>query len=271
MNTSTRHIYLFSDATGETVERVLRAALSQFRDVEARVHRMSKIRTREDILSALEEVLKEPGIVVYTLVDTELAQLLRDEAEAHGLDSLDLISSLLFKLSDFFGVAPQNEPGLLYQLNSEYHKRVEAVDFTVNHDDGQDPRGLSKADFVLVGVSRSSKTPLSMYLAHKGYRVANVPLVKGIDPPAELFRVDQNKVVGLLIDAHRLLEIRSARLKNLGQMPRGTYADFEKIEEELNYCRRLYRRNPQWLVIDVTKKSVEESAAEIIQKLCSVS
>lgn len=271
MNTSTRHIYLFSDATGETVERVLRAALSQFRDVEARVHRMSKIRTREDILSALEEVLKEPGIVVYTLVDTELAQLLRDEAEAHGLDSLDLISSLLFKLSDFFGVAPQNEPGLLYQLNSEYHKRVEAVDFTVNHDDGQDPRGLSKADFVLVGVSRSSKTPLSMYLAHKGYRVANVPLVKGIDPPAELFRVDQNKVVGLLIDAHRLLEIRSARLKNLGQMPRGTYADFEKIEEELNDCRRLYRRNPQWLVIDVTKKSVEESAAEIIQKLCSVS
>uniref|UniRef100_A0A831XEI5 Putative pyruvate, phosphate dikinase regulatory protein n=1 Tax=Geobacter metallireducens TaxID=28232 RepID=A0A831XEI5_GEOME len=269
MNGAMRHIYLFSDATGETVERVLRAALSQFRDVEARIHRMSKIRSREDVLSALEEVLKEPGIVIYTLVDTELAQLLRDEAEAHGLDALDLISSLLFKLSAFFGVPPQNEPGLLYQINSDYHKRVEAVDFTVKHDDGQDPRGLSKADFVLVGVSRSSKTPLSMYLAHKGYKVANVPLVKGIDPPPELFKVDQGKIVGLLISPQRLLEIRSARLKNLGQMPKGSYADYEKIEEELNFCRQLYRRHPQWLVIDVTKKSVEESAAEILQKLCS--
>lgn len=266
-----RHIYLFSDATGETVERVLRAALSQFRDVEARFHRMSRIRTREDVLFALEEVLKVPGIIVYTLVDTELAQLLRDEAEAHGLEAVDLISPLLFKLSDIFGVPPQKEPGLLYQINSEYHKRVEAVDFTVKHDDGQDPRGLRKADFILVGVSRSSKTPLSMYLAHKGYKVANVPLVKGIEPPPELFKADQHRVVGLLIDARRLLEIRTARLRNLGNVPRGTYADQEKIEEELDYCRQLYRRHPEWLVIDVTRKSVEESASEIIQKLGSES
>lgn len=262
-----KHIYLFSDATGETVERVVRAALSQFRDAEVRFHRMSRIRTRDDVLHSLEEVLKERGIVVYTLVDTELAHLLRDEAEAHGLESVDLISPLLYKLSDFFGVPPQKEPGLLYQLNAEYHKRVEAVDFTVKHDDGQDPRGLAKADFVLVGVSRSSKTPLSMYLAHKGYKVANVPLVKGIEPPPELFKVDQGRVVGLLIDSQRLVEIRSARLRNLGQSSRGSYADIEKVEEELDVCRRLYRRNPRWLVIDVTRKSVEESAAEILQKL----
>ncbi|AAR33782.1 kinase/pyrophosphorylase [Geobacter sulfurreducens] len=267
MKRSIKHIYLLSDATGETVERVVRAALSQFRDVEARFHRVTRIRSREDVIWALEEVLREPGMVVYTLVDTELAQLLRDEAEAHGLDAIDLISPLLFKLSDFFGEAPQKEPGLLHQINSEYHKRVDAVDFTVKHDDGQDPRGLAKADFILVGVSRSSKTPLSMYLAHKGYKVANVPIVKGIDPPPELYKVDQKRVVGLIIDAERLVQIRTARLRNLGQMPKGSYADYERIEEELEFCRRLYRRNPQWLVIDVTKKSVEESAAEIIQKL----
>lgn len=266
MKGSMRHLYLFSDATGETVERVVRAALSQFRDAEVRFHRMNRIRSREDVLESLEEVLREPGMVIYTLVDTELAQLLRDEAEAHGLESVDLISPLLFKLSDFLETPPQKEPGLLYQLNAEYHKRIDAVDFTVKHDDGQDPRGLRKADFVLVGVSRSSKTPLSMYLAHKGYRVANVPIVYGIEPPAELFKVDQERVVGLIIDAQRLAEIRSARLRNLGNVPKGSYADFLKIEEELEYCRRLYRRNPQWLVIDVTKKSVEESAAEIIRR-----
>lgn len=264
---SMKHIYLFSDATGETVERVVRAALSQFRDVEIRFHRMSKLRTRDDVLQSLAETLKEPGIIVYTLVDTELAQLLRDEAEAHGLEAVDLISPLLYKLSDFVGMAPQKEPGLLYQLNAEYHKRMDAVDFTVKHDDGQDPRNLNKADFVLVGVSRSSKTPLSMYLAHKGYKVANVPLVNGIDPPPELFKVDQDRVVGLIISVQRLVDIRSARLRNLGQIPRGMYADYEKVEEELEFCRKLYRKNPSWLVIDVTRKSVEESAAEILQKL----
>jgi hypothetical protein len=262
-----QHIYILSDATGETVERVLRAALSQFRDVEVRFHRISRIRTRDDVLQAMEGILREPGLVVYTLVDTELAQLLRDEVEAHGLEGVDLISPLLFKLSDFLGSVPQKEPGLLYQINADYHKRVAAVDFTVKHDDGQDPRGLRKADFVLLGVSRSSKTPLSMYLAHKGYRVANVPLVKGIDPPQELYKVDPHRVVGLLIDSRRLMEIRTARLRNLGNIPRGSYADYEKIEEELDFCRQLYRRNPEWLVIDVTRKSVEESAAEILDKL----
>ena len=267
---SIRHIYLMSDATGETVDRVVRAALSQFRGVEYKLHRIGKLRSREDVIAALEDALREPGIIVYTLVDSELAMLLRDEAEAMGLDAIDLISPLLYKFSEFIGVAPQMEPGLLYQVNSEYYKRVEAVDFTVKHDDGQDPRGLAKADVVLVGVSRTSKTPLSMYLAHKGYKVANVPLVPGIDPPKELYKVDPNRVVGLIIEAKRLIEIRTARLRNLRQSPRGSYAGHEEVEEELESCRRLYRRNPAWMVIDVTRKSVEESAAEILQKLNNV-
>jgi regulator of PEP synthase PpsR (kinase-PPPase family) len=144
---------------------------------------------------------------------------------------------------------------------------MEAVNFTVKHDDGQETRGLEKADLVLVGVSRSSKTPLSMYLAHKGYKVANVPLVKGIDPPEELDKIDPKKVVGLMISPKRLVDIRTSRLVNMGQSMKSNYADYELVEEEIAFCRQYYRRHPEWLLIDVTNKSVEESASEILRRL----
>ena len=144
---------------------------------------------------------------------------------------------------------------------------MEAVNFTVTHDDGQETRNLHKADLVLIGASRSSKTPLSMYLAHKGYKVANVPLVKGIDPPEELFQIDQKKIVGLIIDPKRLVEIRTSRLINMRQSPRGTYADYQHVEDEITCCKRLYRRHPDWMVIDVTNKSVEEASSEILRQM----
>ena len=262
-----RHIYLISDATGGTVEMVVSAALSQFKGVDYRLHRFTRLRTREDIIHSLEAVVKEPGVLIYTLVNQEHSQLLRELAEARGIVAVDLISPLIYKLADFFGTAPQEVPGLLYKLDSEYYKRMDAVNFTVKQDDGQEPGNLYKADMVLVGVSRTSKTPLSMYLAHRGYKIANVPLVNGVEPPAELFGVEQKRVVGLIIENKRLIELRSARLRNLRQNPHGDYADFGKVEEELEYCRRLYRRHPEWLIIDVTNKSVEESAAEILKKL----
>ncbi len=261
-----QRIYLLSDATGETVERVVRAALTQFRNVDVKLHRMSRLRSRDDISLALDEAAKLPGVIFYTLVDNELAQYLHNEAKLRELEAIDLITPLLFKLASLLGIAPQKEPGLLYQLNTEYYKRMEAVDFTVKQDDGQEPRNLCKADIVLVGVSRTSKTPLSMYLAHKGYKVANVPLVLGIEPPKELYQVENSRVVGLIIDAKRLVDIRSARLRNMRQSPRGSYADYQRVEEELDYCRKLYRKHPEWQVIDVTNKSVEESAAEILKK-----
>jgi regulator of PEP synthase PpsR (kinase-PPPase family) len=260
-------LYLFSDATGETVERVVRAALSQFKGVEVKLYKFTNLRTRADIVQAFAAIGSEPGLVVYTMVDPELTQFLRSEVANHGVEAVDLINPLIFKLSDLFAVSPQEEPGLLYQINAEYFKRMEAVNFTVKQDDGQELRNLCKADLVLVGVSRTSKTPLSMYLAHKGYKVANVPLVKGIDPPRELFQIDQKRVVGLMIDAKRLVELRSARLRNLRQSPRGNYADYQEVEEELELCRQLYRRHPEWNVVDVTNKSVEESASEILRKL----
>ncbi|MCM0080452.1 kinase/pyrophosphorylase [Geomonas sp. Red32] len=262
-----RHVYLLSDATGETVERVARAALTQFKDVDVRLHKVGQIRNDEDILRALDEVSAEPGIVFYTLVNSELAQFVKDQAEARQIEAVDLITPLLFKLADFLKMRPQKLPGLQYEMNSDYYRRMEAVDFTVKQDDGQEPRNLHKADIVLVGVSRSSKTPLSMYLAHKGYKVANVPIVPGIDPPPELEKVEPGRVVGLIISTQRLVDIRSARLRNLRQSPRGSYAAYEQVEEELAHCRRFYRSHPSWLVIDVTNKSVEESAAEILSRL----
>jgi len=261
-----QRIYLLSDATGETVERVVRAALTQFKNVDVKLHRMSRLRTREDISLALDEAAKQPGVIFYTLVDNVLAQYLHNEANLRELEAIDLITPLLFKLASLLGIPPQKEPGLLYQLNTEYYKRMEAVDFTVKQDDGQEPRNLYKADIVLVGVSRTSKTPLSMYLAHKGYKVANVPIVLGIEPPKELYQVEKSRVVGLIIDAKRLVDIRSARLRNMRQSPRGSYADYQRVEEELDYCRKLYRKHPDWQVIDVTNKSVEESAAEILKR-----
>lgn len=261
------HVYLLSDATGETVERVARAALTQFKDADVRLHRMGQVRTRDDIIRALDEVSREPGIIFYTLVNSELSQFVRTETELRHLEAVDFITPLLYKLAEFLEMRPQKLPGLQYEMNSEYYRRMEAVDFTVKQDDGQEPRNLHKADIVLVGVSRSSKTPLSMYLAHKGYKVANVPLVQGIDPPAELEEVVQERVVGLIIDTQRLVDIRCARLRNLRQSPRGSYADYRQVEEELSFCRRYYRAHPAWLVIDVTNKSVEESAAEILSRL----
>lgn len=260
-------LYLLSDATGETVERVVRAGLSQFQGSEVRLHRYSGLRTAEDVERVISSIAGQPGLVVYTLVNPMLSQYLRTLAEEHGMEVLDLIGPLLFKLSELFDRKPQQEPGLLHQINSDYYKRMEAVNYTVKQDDGQELRHLFRADIVLVGVSRTSKTPLSIYLAHKGFRVANVPLVLGIDPPPELFQIDVNKVVGLTIDPKRLMELRVARLRSLHQNPRGSYSDYESILEELEYSRRIFRQHPQWPVIDVTHKSVEESAAEILRRL----
>jgi regulator of PEP synthase PpsR (kinase-PPPase family) len=263
-------IYVVSDSTGETAERVIRAALSQFYDEDVRIHRLCQIRNQADVQQALSVAVNEPGMVAYTLVDPLLTETVERVAEEHGLFAVDLLSGLIYSLSRFLGSASQEKPGLLHRIDTEYHKRVEAVNFTVKHDDGQETRYMHKADLVLVGVSRSSKTPLSMYLAHKGYKVANVPLVKGIDPPEELFQIDQSKIVGLIIDPKRLVEIRTSRLINMRQSSRGSYADYQHVEDELAYCKQLYRRHPEWMVVNVTNKSVEEVASDIMRRMDSM-
>ncbi len=261
-----QRVYLISDATGETAEKIVNAALTQFRDKPVRVTRISNVRDRNRILQSLDEVLQNRGLVVYTIVNRDLAQLVHDECEALGLPCFDLITPLLMKFSEFFGRSPGQTPGLLHDMDEDYFRRIEAVEFTVKHDDGQELRHLADADIVLVGVSRTSKTPLSTYLAHHGWKVANVPLVMGIDPPWELFQVDPGRVAGLYIEGQRLLELRAARLRNLGQDPRAAYADLEKIEEELRYAKGLFRRHG-WVTVNVSGKAVEETANEVLVKL----
>lgn len=259
-------IYLLSDATGETAEKMVMAALTQFRDKPIRLKRVSNVRTKNQVYEALDEALGHGALVVYTIVNRELAQLVHDECDGLGLTSLDLLTPLLMKVAQHVGRSPGETPGLLHGVDEAYFRRVEAIEFTVKHDDGQEPRNLHQADIVLVGVSRTSKTPLSIYLAHRGWKVANVPLVKGIDPPPQLFEIDPKRVAGLVIDPHRLAEVRAARLRNLGQDPRAAYADLEGIEEEIKHTREYYRRH-SWVVVDVTGKAVEETANEVLVKL----
>lgn len=260
-------IYVLSDSTGETAERVIRAALSQFYDEDVRVHRLVKVATQADVQQCLSIVVTTPGLVVYTLVDPTLSETVERVAEECGLITVDLLSPLIYSLSRYLGAPSREKPGLLHRIDTSYYRRVEAVNFTVKHDDGQETRYLHKADLVLVGVSRSSKTPLSMYLAHKGFKVANVPLVFGIAPPEELFQIDQSKIVGLLIDPKRLVEIRTSRLINMRQSPRGSYNDFQQVEDEISACRQLYRKHPEWYILNITNKSVEEAASEIMRRM----
>jgi regulator of PEP synthase PpsR (kinase-PPPase family) len=224
------------------------------------------VRNKTQVYEALDEALSHGALVVYTIVNRELAQLVHDECDGLGLANLDLLTPLLMKVAQHVGRSPGETPGLLHGVDEAYFRRVEAIEFTVKHDDGQEPRNLHQADIVLVGVSRTSKTPLSIYLAHRGWKVANVPVVKGIDPPPQLLEIDQKRIAGLVIDAHRLAEVRASRLRNLGQDPRTAYADLEEIDEEIRYTREFFRRH-RWVVVDVTGKAVEETANEVLVKL----
>jgi len=259
-------VYLLSDATGETAEKIVNAVLTQFRDRKVRLRRISNVRDEAAVCHGLDEAARGGGMVVYTIVNRALAQFARDECEARGLPAYDLISPLLAQFAKFFGRTPGQTPGLLHDTDEDYFRRIEAVEFTVKHDDGQEARHLAHADIVLVGVSRTSKTPLSTYLAHLGWKVANVPLVRGIDPPGELFRIDARRVAGLYINPRRLVELRSARLRNLGQDPRMVYAGLAEIEEELRAARVLFRRQG-WITVNVSGKAVEETANEVLVKL----
>lgn len=259
-------IFLLSDATGETAEKIVMAALTQFQDRQLPVKRISNVRNKGQVYEALDRALTEKALVVYTIVNQELARLVHDECDALGLPSIDLISPLLMKVGEFIGTSPEETPGLLHGFSPHYFQRIEAVNFAVKHDDGQETRNLHQADIILVGVSRTSKTPLSIYLAHKGWKVANVPLVMGIDPPAELQHVEQKRIAGLIIDPERLAELRHARLRNLGQMTASMYTDYQAVEEEIRHARRFFRQR-KWAVVDVSGKAVEESANEVLSKL----
>ena len=259
----TRHIFVVSDATGETADKMTQAALSQFSLSRTVVTRHHYVRTASQVDQILQEAESEKGLIVYTIVSDDFRSRVRSEAARLGILAVDLLGPLLSVMAQFLGAPPQAQPGLLHRIDTEYFRRIEAVQFTVKHDDGQSIQSVEQADIILVGPSRTAKTPLSMYLAQYGYKVANIPIVLNLPVPKELLRVDPTRVLALLIDAERLREVRQARIRRLqGSVP--GYADIEAIRLELNYCRELYRQNPRWQVLDVSGRAVEEVASDII-------
>jgi len=262
-------IYVVSDGTGETAEKVVRAALRQFRGHLVHVHTIGDVQGDDHIRDLVRKAKAENGMVVTTLVSSEMRQSARRLARQYGVRHLDLLGHLRHELEGFFDAAAVEVPGLLHEIDDHYFKRVEAVEFTVKADDGKEPRMLKRADIVLVGVSRTSKTPLSTFLAHKGFRVGNVPLVLDRPPPPQLFEVDQGRVFALEIDPDTLRGIRDERLRAMGLGGRRTnnYSDMDYILAELEYARDLFNGNPDWPVIDVTNRALEETAAIILRHL----
>jgi regulator of PEP synthase PpsR (kinase-PPPase family) len=258
-----RQIIIVSDATGRTAEMVVKAALVQFQGAEVELRVQPRVRTADGVRAAVQMASKLRGLIVHTLVLPELRNLMLTEGRARDVPTIDLLGPLLLRLEDLLQLQPMAKPGLFRDMDQEYRRRFEVVEFAVKHDDGQNPRGLQQADVILVGVSRTSKTPLSMFLAGRGLQVANVPVVHKLPLPEELARVDPRKVVGLTIKAERLLELRRARLQQMETPPKFPYADPRQIWAELEYAQSQFSRWG-WPVMDVTDKSIEEGAAEVL-------
>ena len=264
-------VYILSDGTGETASTMIRAALVQYQDQDVNIVRCKNVRTAEQIEALVEEIASRRGFIVHTMVSPQLRKLIFEQAQTRGLLSVDLLGPLLLQLDNYFGVisSGDHEAGLLRTVDERYFKRIEAIEFTVKHDDGKTPQDLAAADIILVGLSRTSKTPLSIFLSHKGWKVANVPLVYGVPLPEELFKVDQRKIVALTIDPNSLGRIRKKRLEKFGQDPGGEYASPSHIQKEIDYATKLFQQNRRWPVFDVTDRALEETAAEIVRVVAS--
>jgi len=257
---------VISDALGETAELVCRAAAAQFNGVKTKLRKIPYVQDETHIDDILEEAVEEQAILVYTLVLARLRNYIERRAKEMNLVTIDILGPLINALEQKTGLQPKNIPNIVHRLDEQYFRKIEAVEFAVKYDDGKDPRGVLYADVVVIGVSRTSKTPLSMYLAHKGIKTANIPLVPEVTPPRELFLIPSNKIFGLVLSPEKLNQIRSERLKTLGLGTSADYANINRIMEELEYADQIMKKLG-CMVIDTTTKAVEETASIIMQKL----
>ncbi len=256
-------VYVVSDSVGETADFVTRAAVSQF-DTGFIIRRVSYVNSQAHISEVINEAKEAPGIIAYTIVLPELKEALVREASKEGIPIVDVLGPMMDTLAKVSGRVPKMKPGLLHKLDRNYFRKVEAIEFAVKYDDGKDPRGITRADVVIIGVSRTSKTPLCMYLAHKSVKAANVPLVPEVKPPEEIFGLPKNKVIGLTIKPELLNEIRQERLRTLGLKSGADYASLERILIELDYAEGIMRR-AGCPVIDVSNRAVEETASKVLE------
>lgn len=263
---NTLTVYVLSDSIGETGELLAKAALSQFNSGKYHIKRFPFVNDKEQILEVFSEARKEPSIIIFTIVIEELKKFIEELGKEYNIPTVDLMTPALDAMSSVLQFQPKRESGLIRKLDENYFRKVEAVEFAVKYDDGKDPRGIAKSNIVLVGISRTSKTPLSMYLAHKNYKVANVPLVPEVPPPKELFKKDNRRVIGLIANPIKLNEIRQERLKSLGLDNSANYANIDRINMELEYSKEIMKKIG-CLVIDVSYKAIEETAGIIIEHL----
>lgn len=256
-------IYVCSDAVGETAEAVVKATIRQFNGEHVKVKRYGYIKDEDEIRQILKEAAQDSGFVAYTLVQPELRETMREEAIRAGVRAIDVMGPMMQAFIDTFNDSPKRKPGLLHEMDEAYFKRMEAIEFAVKFDDGKDARGLMSARVVLIGVSRTSKTPLSIYLAHKGIKTANLPLLPEVKTPPELSRGPNRLVVGLTMDPEQLLKIRVERLKAVGLPYHAKYATMQRIVEELEHAHAIMKRL-DCPIIDVSDKAIEETAGIIL-------
>ena len=263
MGRSYFHLHLVSDSTGETLIAVARAAAAQYEGVSAIEHVYPLVRSSKQLERVLAEIDAAPGLVLYTLVDRELSSRLEETCRSAGCPHLSVLAPVHAILESYLGAASTARPGAQHMLNAEYFKRIDAMNFTLLHDDGQMPPNLDDADVVLVGVSRTSKTPTAIYLANRGLKTANIPLVPNLPVPSALESVRRTLVVGLVASPERIVQIRQNRLLSLNADEDTLYVDRDSVAEEIAFSRRLCARH-NWPIIDVTRRSIEETAAAIL-------
>jgi len=258
------HLHLLSDSTGETLESIAKAALSQFDDAEHVVkHFWPMVRSESHLDRILTDVAANPGLVLFTLVNRDTRRKLETRCRALGLPAIAALDAVSDAMSNMFGQEAKARPGRQHVMDAAYFARVAAIQFTIAHDDGINAQNWEEADIVLAGVSRTSKTPTSIYLANRGYKTANIPIVPESPPPPNLFQLKHPMVIGLVTSAERLIQVRRNRLLSLNQLPDTDYVDEEKVRAEVAHARRMFADNG-WPVLDVTRRSIEESAAAII-------
>ena len=269
MGKPSKVVFVISDGTGETASHMVRAALVQYREAEITVVRCRNVRTEDQVAAVLDEAKDRIGFVAFTVVSPHLKTAIEDGCSSRQLTAIDLLSPLLVGLDRYFGIAnTSREAGLLRTVNEKYFRRIEAIEYTVKHDDGKELRDLDQADIVLVGISRTSKTPLSIFLSHKGWKVANIPIVLNVPLPTQLKTIDQKKIVALTIDPDKLSRIRQKRVEKLGDSA-GDYAQVRHVQNEIEYALGIFRENKRWPVFNVTERALEETAAEITKLIAS--
>ena len=264
--TNTYQIYLISDSTGETLDRIFTAIKAQFKNIDYKIHTYSFTRTENQILKILTNAQEnQNSIILYSIVDSSLAKYLARNSEEKKIPCFGVLGDLILSFSKLLNQKASHQPSGQYTLNDEYYKRIEAIQFTMNHDDGNLVKDIKKSDIILLGVSRTSKTPTSIYLANKGFKISNIPLVNENSIP-ETLKEDPNLtcIVGLSTEAERLADIRKNRMNSLKESQNKSYTDLSKIKKEVEDAKNTFKKY-KWPIIDVTRKSVEETAASIIK------